>query len=144
MTQPNMERVCKYCGCTNSQCCPGGCAWIDDVQAICTSCLPRANVAELLQSVTTEYVVFSEAEVRVGFRPLQISTVLGLVQLALRHPSLKDAPNVRDIGQEFVAQAQECPTRHRMFSLAELIRRGNDPAQDGLATQPESSQPTPP
>ena len=134
MTQPNMDRVCKYCGCT----------WIDDVQAICTSCLPRVNVAELLQSVTTEYVVFSEAEVRVGFRPLQISTVLGLVQLALRHPSVKDTPNIRDIGQEFVAQAQECLTLYRMFSLAELIRRGNDPAQDVLATQPESSQPTPP
>lgn len=144
MTQPNMERVCKYCGCTNSQCCPGGCTWIDDAQAICISCLPRVSVAELLQAVTTEYVVFSEAEVRVGFLPLQISTIVGLVQLALRHPSMKHTQGIRDIGQIFVDQAQDCLARHRMFSLAELIRRGNEPAQDGLPTQPESSQPTPP
>lgn len=42
---PAAARVCKYCGCTDDEACPGGCAWAFDEGdpggedgAVCTRC----------------------------------------------------------------------------------------------------------
>jgi len=44
------EATCIRCGCTDSQPCPGGCAWIyvDPCtgKGVCTSCSPLASVAD--------------------------------------------------------------------------------------------------
>lgn len=38
------ERVCVYCGCTDSKACPGGCSWIlqhkPTLSGVCSSCWP--------------------------------------------------------------------------------------------------------
>jgi hypothetical protein len=30
--------TCRYCGCTEEQACPEGCAWADDTLTVCTTC----------------------------------------------------------------------------------------------------------
>ena len=30
--------VCQVCGCTETHACPGGCAWANAAQTICTAC----------------------------------------------------------------------------------------------------------
>lgn len=30
--------VCRVCGCTESTPCPGGCAWTDETETLCTTC----------------------------------------------------------------------------------------------------------
>lgn len=30
--------VCRECGCTHNSPCPGGCAWVDEDQTLCTAC----------------------------------------------------------------------------------------------------------
>jgi hypothetical protein len=32
--------VCRWCGCTERDPCPGGCGWADRQQTLCTSCAP--------------------------------------------------------------------------------------------------------
>lgn len=33
--------VCRKCGCTWEDPCPGGCAWADGSETVCTECLTR-------------------------------------------------------------------------------------------------------
>lgn len=39
---PSEEATCIYCGCTDSQACPGGCSWVwinyDTGKGICSRC----------------------------------------------------------------------------------------------------------
>lgn len=41
----NQERTCVYCGCTDGNACPGGCAWLEKHKAtptgVCSSCAPK-------------------------------------------------------------------------------------------------------
>lgn len=32
--------TCMVCECTNTQACPGGCAWVNGAQTLCDACLP--------------------------------------------------------------------------------------------------------
>lgn len=40
---PTVERICRYCGCTDEQACPGGCSWVTD--DLCSACQQRAQDA---------------------------------------------------------------------------------------------------
>jgi hypothetical protein len=59
-------------------------------------------------------------------RPPQVFYLAGLIQLALRHPSVQDTS--RDIGERFLigvrAYFAESPT------CLDLVQRGDDPAAD--------------
>ena len=37
---------CRYCGCEEDAACPGGCAWTDAMQTLCTTCLEAEVLAE--------------------------------------------------------------------------------------------------
>jgi hypothetical protein len=47
--------VCRVCGCTDDNACPGGCAWVDAGRSLCSSCL--VNAAGDLLGATTEAVL---------------------------------------------------------------------------------------
>lgn len=36
--------VCRRCGCTDDNACPGGCAWEDEDHTICSSCVDEMGV----------------------------------------------------------------------------------------------------
>lgn len=38
------EAVCRVCGCTQHNACPGGCYWVED--DLCSACADKANVRE--------------------------------------------------------------------------------------------------
>jgi hypothetical protein len=40
---------CRFCRCTHSTPCGGGCAWVDRTQTLCTSCIRISNAWNLLQ-----------------------------------------------------------------------------------------------
>lgn len=35
--------VCRFCGCSQWDACPGGCAWADHTATVCTTCVPAAT-----------------------------------------------------------------------------------------------------
>jgi hypothetical protein len=61
-----------------------------------------------------------------GLKPESVFTLVGLVQLALRHPDLPAGP--RAFGEQFVGAARAyftgCPT------VLDVIRKGDDPDYD--------------
>jgi hypothetical protein len=42
---PIVAGSCRFCGCTEEAACPGGCAWTDDSQTLCSQCLTVVDVA---------------------------------------------------------------------------------------------------
>jgi hypothetical protein len=46
-----MAGTCRFCGCTESTPCAGGCAWVDDTQTLCTVCSDAAQTARELVNV---------------------------------------------------------------------------------------------
>lgn len=53
--------VCRVCGCTEATPCPGGCAWTDETQTLCTKCGVKAEAppppAPPVQFLTDEPVM---------------------------------------------------------------------------------------
>ena len=62
----------------------------------------------------------------IGFQPLTVFQLTGLVQLALRHPHV--SPEPRATAGRFLAAVREyfadCP------AVLDVVRRGDDPAED--------------
>lgn len=138
--------VCKYCGCTDSRPCaiPAGdgrlqaCFWINEDQPICSACLSRMSPEDLLEAMAIDHQRAGGAELSVIFDSAQLCAIVGLVQLALRHPNIP--PFTRDLGATFVAQVAEYLSGCNLFVLAELIRRGGDPAHD-VVVSPAAAEP---
>jgi hypothetical protein len=42
---PIVAGACRFCGCQEDTPCPGGCAWTDESQTLCTHCLTLVEVA---------------------------------------------------------------------------------------------------
>lgn len=139
--------VCKYCSCTDSRPCaiPDGegqlhaCFWINEEQPICSACLSRMSPEDLLEATTIDHQRAEGAQLPVVFESLPLCTIVGLVQLALRHPNTP--PFTRDLGATFVAEVTAHLIDCNLFALAELMRRGGDPAHDvgpPAAAEPQS------
>lgn len=62
MHNPRAARSCRVCGCTDDRACPGGCAWLDARDDLCSACvaaqphvvsMTRSNKRQVLESVAT-------------------------------------------------------------------------------------------
>jgi hypothetical protein len=43
--------TCCVCGCTTERACPGGCAWVDEDQTVCSECFVPALERGLVREV---------------------------------------------------------------------------------------------
>lgn len=122
--------ICKYCHCTMEHPCltPEPCSWVNEEQTICTTCLPRMTEEELLHANALDHQEAAGHPLPLLVSSVGLSTLVGLIQLGLRHSELP--PFTRDFGESFVAQVVEHLLDLQLFSLAELVRRGADPAHD--------------
>jgi len=88
--------------------------------------LLKADDATITEALARELATLGPMEV--VLRPESVLQMVGLVQLAKRHPGIANSPNVVATGDRFVEGAREyfaaCP------AVLEVIRRGEDPAQD--------------
>jgi len=79
-----------------------------------------------IATAMAEELLAKEEPMELVMIPLTVLRLTGLVQLALRHPSMAEAG--RDAGERFVRAARQyfadCPT------VLDVIRRGDDPAED--------------
>jgi hypothetical protein len=66
---------------------------------------------------------------QVAMRPQTAVSVIGLLQLALRHPGIREKPNVKDSG-EMVAQFLIDQVRQRDAQVADLLELGWRPEND--------------
>jgi hypothetical protein len=66
-------------------------------------------------------------------KPVSALELAGLVQLALRHPNV--SPHVRDAGRAFIEGIREYFRAADALGAVELLRRGDDPAYDVVATK---------
>ena len=132
--------VCKYCRCTmECPCLVGGepCSWVNQEQMVCTECLPQMSEQELLHANALDHEEAAGHLLPLLVSSVGLSALVGFVQLGLRHPELP--PFTRDFGEFFVAQIVEHLLDLQLFSLAELVRRGGDPAHDVLRPAPSPS-----
>jgi hypothetical protein len=53
MTTP--AGVCRFCGCSEYDACPDGCAWADRAQTVCTSCAPAARAEAIAVRTLANY-----------------------------------------------------------------------------------------
>jgi hypothetical protein len=126
--------ACKYCGCTQERACIGGCHWIDEERSVCSACLPLLPHDDLFPLYTAEILAADEIEVEV---PLVTLTVLvGLVQLALRHPQIDQQGRAAQMARRFIESLADhspsCePSIGDLFpAIGETIRRGFLPQYD--------------
>lgn len=119
-----MPGTCKHCGCTEQCACDNGCAWVDESQTLCTACLHLASDEELLAGTLSDHRRSREAEIPLALSTVELTALVGLLQLAMRHPEIEDA-GVRQLGQAFVDGVETCFLNAGLCSLAELVRRGN-------------------
>lgn len=126
--------VCKFCGCTSERACrpltergrPGEpCQWIDQEETLCSACLPALSEAELQELWIKEVCPYAAAPLP----PIHLDVVtafslLAAVQLALKHPDMRDkvrngaglARGVADVLADVLGQIGPLTT--------EVIRRG--------------------
>lgn len=124
--------VCKYCGCTEQRACPterGPCSWMNQEQTICSGCLRQMDDPELLAATVFEHQMMAEMQIPLVLDTVTLMCVVGLVQLGLRHPDVAPNSPARIAGQGIVDGVLEKCLETGLISLAELIRRGNDPDQ---------------
>ena len=121
--------TCKHCGCTEQRACGGGCAWVDESRTLCSACLHLASDEELLAGTLSDHRRSREAEIPLALSTVELTALVGLLQLAMRHPEIEDA-GIRQLGQAFVDDVETCFLNTGLRSLAELVRRGNLPDHD--------------
>lgn len=116
--------VCKHCGCTSARACPGGCAWVDEQQTVCSVCLPKLDGEELLGLWLAEFeIVGDQALPPIAMRAVEWLPVFAALQLARSHPQfyslVAQAAIVDQFAQvmgELLSAAGPC--------TAEVVRRG--------------------
>lgn len=128
--------ICKHCGCTAERACGGGCAWVDESETLCSACLHLASDEELLEGTLLEHRLTTNKPISFHVSTVELTAIIGLLQLALRHPDIQDA-SVLQLGQAFIDGVEECFLNAQLYALAELVRRGNLPQHD-QPIEPES------
>ena len=97
---------------------------VDDTITAHTLAREISRLAAMLPAAT---VTSTPGHVILQLTPVQLFTIVAMVQLAMRHPQTSDFHHA--VAEGFVDAAldvfAECP------AVRDVIRRGNDPAEDG-------------
>ena len=143
--------VCRICGCTYFTPCEGGCSWADDTNTLCTSCVAKglgvsaddaksrlvvaADVEgqpKLLEALTNEMLIAQREglAMEVNISAVLAFQMVGLLQLALRHPKL--SPELTDAGTRLVMLIEQwfASPEVEMPAAAHVIRLGHDQRND--------------
>lgn len=152
--EPGIRGKCRICGCTPERACPERCSWADPDETICSSCveiIQRAGGAWrdevvarveaelsiddlLLARITTEMGRERASVVPMRLTMMQAFALVGLVQLALRHPSIGEG--VRESGWQFVYAIDQAFLDAELWGLLLAVRQGNDPERSMQAAPP--------
>lgn len=52
--------VCRSCGCTDENACPGGCSWLDEEHTLCSACVVERQELQRLEGLLEDLVVAQE------------------------------------------------------------------------------------
>lgn len=107
------EQKCRACGCTENRPCRGGCGWV--LLDLCSACLDEQTKAAMEMPITVQMEV------------LDAVSLIGALQLVLRHPEFRKRPTAKFV-EGWTRQLQE----HISLTpvLAELLELGWNPAFD--------------
>ena len=122
-TKQKAQHACKVCGCTDEFACPGGCGWA--TKDTCTRCF-KVNI-EQLHAELQAFERIGLGEINFSLGGLAAFNLIGLLQLALRHPNLSQRQ--KDFLTGFaVSIKQSFPGG--MVQIHAAIAKGFDPGCD--------------
>lgn len=134
-----IQGVCKYCGCTEQRACPGGCQWIHEEETICSRCAPAMTAEDVLRVMAFDHRGLAGEPLIVPLDSVAVQSLIGMLQVALRHPQASLGQSA-EVARRFIAGCQLTFEEAGCHGIAELIRRGNDPAHDQPAAAAEPQQ----
>ena len=114
-----MAFTCPHCGMTSHN--PR-----DAAERYCGHCHRFLDDEAALQKLFADEVFRKADDMELTLRPETVTQLVGLLQLACRHPGV--GPHLRDTADRFIGGARaffaDCP------AVLEVIWRGDDPAHD--------------
>lgn len=134
--------VCKYCGCSMQRACPGMCCWINEEQTICSACVPKMTIEDLLPAVNLDHAALAGTGFPLMFGSPELVALLGVIQVGLCAISEAGLPSQSESAKfvsGFVQQMLEALENQGGYAAAEFIRRAS-PAQ-GAALDPPPPKP---